>query len=252
MPYYINYFIAFFCLLTLSNDLRAADSTAIIFAKGLQAQNNGQYKEAIQLYSSLIDGKQVSASLYNNLGLAYINNKELGLGIVQLERALKIDAQHEAALHNLKAAQQRIEEQFGQPKNLFFVRWWNNLIQFFSSTAWGILFLLFITVGTGFIAAWRWNKPIWYRTIGVLILIFSFLPLFLGFQQKTLETSASKAIIIKNQVGLRSEPALSSQEIELIFEGVQVDIISQEESWVQIKLSNNLIGWLPYSMLERI
>lgn len=247
---YNNFLLIAFLFLTQT--IQATDSTAIVFANALQAQNNGKQQEAIQLYESLLKGNQVSSNLYNNLGLAYNSNGQLGWAIVQFERALKIDASNENAQHNLSAAQQRIKEAFGQSESIFFVRWWNGLVQSLSSTTWAIFFLLLLCLGTGAIAAWRWNKPVAYRTVGIFILVFSLFPLLWGFQQKAIETNTTHAIVIKNQVGLRPEPALSSKELEFIFEGVKVDIVEEQDSWVQVKLSNNLIGWLPMSMLERI
>ena len=35
-------------------------------------------------------------------------------------------------------------------------------------------------------------------------------------------------------------------------EGIKVTILEQKESWVYVRLSNSLIGWIPTQMLERI
>lgn len=236
----------------VSQSVQAADSTAIIYANALQAQNNSQHQKAIELYEQILDTKQVSANLYNNLGLAYNNNKQLGMAIVQFERALKIAPNNSDAQHNLLAAQQRILENFKAQEPLFFIRWWNNTIHSLSSTSWALVFLTFIFLGAGSLGAWKMTQQQSLRTISIALLFFAIFPLIWGFQQKDSESNRYAAIIVKQQVGLRPTPALSSQEIELIFEGVKVVIIEEQESWVHIQLPNNLIGWVPAKMVERI
>lgn len=245
-------FIYIFYFLFFLNTIQAADSTAIAFATALENQNKGKHSEAIQGYEKLLSKEITSAAVCNNLGLAYIQNGELGKGIVQFERALKIDASNQDALHNLQAAQQRIEENFTAPKALFFVRWWNGIAQAFTSTSWAVFFLLLMTIGAGGIALWRKNQDNRFRLSAVSVLAFSIFPLIWGFQQKSIETDDSQAIVIKKQIGLRESPDLASKEVELLFEGNKVEIMAVQDSWVHVKLPNSLIGWVPGQMLERI
>jgi len=80
----------------------------------------------------------------------------------------------------------------------------------------------------------------------------SIFPLIWGFQKKALEANPNTAIVINDQIGLRPSPDLSSEEIELIFEGVKVSILEVQNNWTHIELPNHLIGWVPSSMLEQI
>jgi len=245
-------YIYVFLFLLLFQSAKATDSTAIVYANAMQFQADSNYQEAIQLYESILDGETVSSALYNNLGLAYIGNNQLGLGIVQFERAIKVNTNNQDAQHNLAAAEQRIEENYSAGQQLFFIRWWYNIVNILSSTGWAIFFLFLISLGVAGIAATRITKNARFKIAGIFILIFSILPLTWGFQQKTIESSESQAIIIKPRVGLRQAPDLASEEIELVFEGLKVTIIEVQDSWVHIQLSNNLIGWIPTQMLEII
>ncbi|WP_052598099.1 SH3 domain-containing protein [Aureispira sp. CCB-QB1] len=230
----------------------ANDSTATDFAKAVQAQENGQYKEAIKLYEQILETDMVSPALYNNLGLAYYNNKQLGFAIVQFERALKLAPEHTDAKHNLQAAQQRIEDTYKAPEALFFVQWWHSIVGAFSSTGWAVLFLCLIFMGVTAVVVWQWQHQSLFKGIAILFFCSSFFPLIWGFQQKELETSSNAAIVVNEQIGLRQEPDLSSEEIELVFEGVKVSILEVQDSWTHIELPNHLIGWVPSTMLEQI
>jgi len=230
----------------------AADSTATTFAKAVQAQENSQHEKAIGLYEQILETQTVSPELYNNLGLAYYNNKQLGLAIVQFERALKLAPELVDVKHNLKAARQRVEEDYQASEALFFVQWWNMILLSLSSTNWAILFLVFIFSGVGAIVAWQWKSQPMYKTFAIVIFGLSILPLIWGFQKKEIEESPNAAIVINDQIGLRQAADLSSEEIELVFEGVKVSILEEQDSWTHIELPNHLIGWVPSSMIERI
>ena len=230
----------------------AADSTATTFAKAVQAQENSQHPKAIALYEQILKTEMLSPELYNNLGLAYYNNKQLGLAIVQFERALRLAPEQTDAKHNLKAAQQRIGDDYRASEALFIVQWWNTLVAFLSSTAWALLFLGFIFSGVGAIVAWQWKNESMYKGVAIVLFSCSIFPLIWGFQKKGIEASPNTAIVINDQIGLRQSPDLSSEEIELIFEGVKVVILEEEDSWTHIELPNYLIGWVPSSMIEQI
>ena len=229
-----------------------AQSAQEDFAKALQAQTNSNIPKAIQLYESIGNAAQVSATAHNNLALAYIKNKQLGKGILHLERALRLDCRHADAHHNLKAANQRILVPLQSSTPIFFVRWWNGLVHSLSSTAWALLFLLIFGGGIACLSAGYWRSIGKYRNWGVILIMFSSLPMLWGFQQKANELDNSAAIIIKTEVGIRQAPELNSPEIELVHEGIKVKILEQKDTWVHVQLPNHLIGWMPSKMLERI
>jgi tetratricopeptide (TPR) repeat protein len=230
----------------------AADSTATIFAKAVQAQENSQYSNAIEFYEQILETQTVSPELHNNLGLAYYNNKQLGLAIVQFERALRLAPEQADAKHNLKAARQRVEDDYQATEPILFVQWWNTLVTSLSSTSWAVLFLVLIFSGVGSIVAWQWKNQSMYKALAIVLFSCSLFPLILGFQKKGIEASPNTAIVINDQIGLRQAPDLSSEEIELVFEGVKVSILEKQDSWTHIELPNHLIGWVPSSMIEQI
>jgi tetratricopeptide (TPR) repeat protein len=230
----------------------AADSTATTFAKAVQAQENSQYQKAIELYEQILGTEMFSPALYNNLGLAYYNNKQLGLAIVQFERALKLAPEQVDAKHNLKAAQERVEDTYQTTEALFFIQWWNNIALSLSSTSWALLFLMFVFSGVGLIILGQLKRQSMYKMGAIVLFSCGMLALIWGFQKKGIEANLNTAIVINDQIGLRQEPDLSSEEIELVFEGVKVSILEEQDSWTHIELPNHLIGWVPSSMIEEI
>jgi tetratricopeptide (TPR) repeat protein len=222
------------------------------FAKALEKQENKAFSAAIKDYESLLTTEQTSAAVYNNLGLAYASENQVGKAILSFERALRIEPDNKDMQNNLLAAQQRIQENIpGQP-SLGILAFWKNLYQTFSANVWAVLVLL-LTFGVAYCLYENMlnQKKSFLRPLLLLIPLVLF-SLVLGLQRKAAEQNQDQAIVIKRQIGLRKLPDLASDEIELITEGVKIQIIEQRESWVKISLPNSLIGWIPLSMVERI
>lgn len=233
-----------------------ASDLAKDFDAAIKQYNAGQYTEAITAYTAIVDSGMVSSALYNNLGLAYYQDQQLGKAIVSFERALRLDANNTDAQHNLATAQQQITETTVQVKDIFIVRAWNNIRGSLSANGWGLLFFLTLCLGVGALSVWQLGKNSQQKQkafwTGLVVLGLSLLPLIWGLQQRAWELDSQTAVIIKEKVGMREAPNLGSEEIELVHEGNTVELLDIENSWTKIRLSNGLIGWLPNSMIEKI
>lgn len=248
-------FLIFLLFLGCLNNAHAND-LATDFDAAIKQHNAGKYTEAIAAYEAILATEMVSAELYNNLGLAYYQNQQLGKAIVSFQRALRLDVGNEDAQYNLAAAQQQIEETTVQLENVFIVRMWNNIAGSLSANGWGFVFLLTLCLAVGGLSLWqvaktRETKQKGFWT-GVIVFGLSILPLIWGLQQRSWELDSQTAIIIKEKVGMRQAPNLGSEEIELVYEGNAVELLATENSWTKIRLSNGLIGWMPKTMLEKI
>ncbi|MCP4443698.1 MAG: SH3 domain-containing protein [Aureispira sp.] len=233
-----------------------ANDLATDFDAAIKQQNAGQYTEAITGYEAILATGTVSSELYNNLGLAYYQSKQLGKAIANFHRALRQESSNEDAKHNLAAAQQQIEETTVQIEDIFIVRAWNGLAGSLSANGWGIVFLLTLCLGAGGLSLWKIGGSSQLKRKGfwaaMVIFAFSLLPLIWGLQQRSWELDSKTAIITKEKVGMREAPNLGSEEIELVYEGNAVELLDDENGWTKIRLSNGLIGWVPAQMIEKV
>ena len=242
--------INFLLLLPL---LSFAEETATEkFATAVAAQNEGNIAKSIATYQNLLESDQLSPALYNNLGLAYATQKNIGKAILNFERALMLDPNFDPAKKNLAAANQRLQNPISAPSAVFFVRWWNNTSNLFSAFTWSILFLVLLSGGAGLFAWGHWQSQSSYKKLGIGVLCFSLLPFIIGGQQTSLLQDSSMAIITTKKVGIRQNPALDSPEIEIIAAGIKVKILEQKERWLYIRLPNSLVGWVPQKMVTSI
>lgn len=221
------------------------------------AQQNGQTKRAIQQYEAVLKEGYYSAELYNNLGLAYAKQGILGQAIVQWERALRLQAQHPEAQHNLAVAQQHIRRPITATPSIALVQGWRYLHQLQSAQGWGILFLLLWSGSIVLVGyAWKQGKKDWKQQASskwaLSLLLFSLLPLSWGIAQQAQEQDKDIAIVIAKEAGIRPYPELSSEEMEILSEGVRLRKIEEEGEWVKVELPNYLVGWVPKSLIEEV
>ncbi len=225
--------------------------------QALAQQENGQLDAAIASYEQVIAQGYGSATLYNNLGLAYAKQGTLGKAIVQWERALRQRPHDQDAQHNLKVAQQYIKRPIVATKPIALVRAWQGLRQQGTALFWGGLFLCLwsLAIVSG---GYAWYKtPSNWKThqaskLALLLLLCSLLPMSLGLSQQAQEQTKDIAVVIAAEAGLRPYPELSSEEMEVLSEGVRMQVVAEEGEWVQVELPNYLIGWVPKSLLERV
>lgn len=223
----------------------------------LQAQQNGQLEKAIQSYEQVLEQGYFSPALYNNLGLAYAKQGQLGQAIVQWERALRLEAHYSEAQHNLAAAQQHIAYPIPSTPPIALVQAWQTIHQSLSAQVWGFLFLLLWSSSLALGAlAWKKGGAAWRSQqevkIALAIVLFSLLPLTLGIAQQSHEQEKRVAIVVAEQAGLRPFPELSSEEMEILSEGIRLRLLEEEGEWVKVELPNYLVGWVPRSLIEQV
>lgn len=247
-------------IIITNNKLHAApsmDSSLLYVQQAWEAQNRGDLQPAIQIYEAILKQGYCSAELYNNLGLAYAKMGQLGKAILQWERALHYQPYYTEAQHNLQAAQQHISRPITATPSIALVQGWLALRQTCSAQTWGFLFLLLWGLSWGLgVYLWKKNQETWKTQketkviIGLLAL--SLLIFVLGLGQQRQEQEQNIAIVIAKEAGLRPYPKLSSEEMEILSEGVRLRLIEEEGDWIKVELPNYLVGWVPNRLVERL
>lgn len=244
-----NIIISLFCVLNLF-----AQDTAL-WQQANQVYADGDYKKAAALYSAAIDSLGASAELYYNLGNAYYRSNELGLAILNYERALAVNPFYKDAKYNLEIAQERITDNVTDTQSFFLSKWINALIHTLKAHTWmwiSVSLFLLALVGlfcyffakslalrkTGFHVAW----------IALLISIVTLVFCLVGNSQ---EQSRREAIIMAGIVNAKASPDRSGTDLFVLHEGTKVRITDRLTDWVEIEVGNNK-GWIPAKAAERI
>ena len=103
-----------------------------------------KYEEAILLYDSVQQNGLQSKELFYNMGNTYYKLQNWPNCILYYEKTLKLDANHEDALHNLELAQLKIVDKIEPIPSLFFEKWMDNLTLLLPFESWAILSLILL------------------------------------------------------------------------------------------------------------
>lgn len=225
------------------------------FQQANQAYANGDYKTAISLYQSVLDSANRSTEVYYNLGNAYYKDNEIGLAILNYERALLQDPSNKDAKYNLSLAQERITDNIEAEDGYFLSRWVKNLILKLKAHTWmWISVALFLITLIG-LFIFFFSKNIALRKTGFhcawIALLFSITTLSFCIVRNQHETSHDKAIVLSSIVNAKASPDHSGTDLFVLHEGTKVSITDTLGEWVEIEVGNYK-GWIQAKTLERI
>ncbi|AZQ43068.1 tetratricopeptide repeat protein [Nonlabens ponticola] len=226
------------------------------FAKANNAYTNGNYQEAQELYSSILQSGKHSVQVYYNLGNTYYKLNEVAPSIYHYEKALMMDPDNEDVRNNLKFAQQmtvdRIESLGGNP----FLDAMTSLVKSMSTDSWAYLsIMLAILAVLCFVlyhyAATSGKKRLFFTFFIVFLLVMG-LSIYAAFRSNDLMVSSNTAIIYDQEVISRSEPNNSSQSTFTLHAGTKVEILESYEDWSKVRIANGEKAWVPQDSYKEL
>ncbi|VAX27533.1 Aerotolerance protein BatE [hydrothermal vent metagenome] len=251
----MKFFSIILFIVLLFSSVNAADVDSLMM-QGNQLYQNKQYDEAIQKYQAILDQGYSSAALYYNLGNAYYRSGKLGYAILNYERGLKLEPDNEDLQYNLKIVKARTIDRIKEVPQIFIVDWWVTFITAFSLTTWQVLVIIFYLILLGSVTIFFISKhgrlqrySVYSALVGLLAAVLFTIVLFANVGR---ETSKDFAILTTNTVAAKQSPNDSSNDLFVIHEGLKVAVMSQFGDWVEVKLYDGKVGWLPKDALEII
>lgn len=207
-----------------------------------------QYKDAAQKYEEILQNEGFSAELYYNLGNAYYKSNEVGLAILNYERALRLKPMYADAQHNLEFVNRRVIDKLDDENTFFLRKWFNYVLKLRTPDQWlyiaGPLFVLSLAGFLMFVFGKTrlLRKGSFYA--GLLLLIFSVI--FVGFStlRKGQLENHNQGIILSGAVVVKGSPDKSGTDLFQLHEGTRVEIVGTLGEWNEIRLSNGNVGWL--------
>lgn len=216
----------------------------------------GNYQQAIKDYQEILKAG-VSSEIYYNLGNAYYRTDNITQALLAYERALQLSPGDNDIRFNLQYARSKTIDKITPETEMFFVTWYNSLVNFTSVDRWAITAIVSIVMALLLILVFLFAPQMWARKSGfygsaVFLLLFAFANLF-AFQQKHELETKQGAIVIAPTVNVKKTPAASGTDVFVIHEGTRVDITDRGmKQWRGIKLADGREGWLKTSQIEEI
>lgn len=251
MKYFFNTFFFFFILFRVI----AADPIDLLDSAN-HAYSKSNYEQAAQQYEAILALGYESPQVYFNLGNAYYKLDNIGLSILNYERAKKFSLHDEDINYNLKLANQRTLDKIEPMPKLFLEEWWENLKNMHSEKTWAIrsivcfiLFFFFISV---FIVSNKLLNKQFGFWLSILFFVFSAISLFISKSRYNDVAHKTSAVILSASAEIKNAPAESGTKLFILHEGTKVSSGEIQGDWVKVSLTSEKVGWVKRSALEFI
>ncbi|MEE9118944.1 MAG: tetratricopeptide repeat protein [Calditrichia bacterium] len=222
------------------------------FSKANQSYAQGDYQNAIELYSKILKQGIESGEVYFNLGNAYYKTNNMGRAILYYEKARKFIEGDPALEQNLKLTQLKIVDKIEPIPELFIIEWWSKLTRVFSlETLLWLSFSIFSILITLIILQILYTRQFLRRIIWVTTVLFVLIFVITFSQIYEFETWQF-GVILEEKVSVVSEPGIGGTEVFILHEGTKVKVNRMLNDWLEISIPDGKTGWLRETSLEVI
>lgn len=250
------FIILFICIIGPLHASSTTNDSLII--NGNNLYNEANYQLAIIEYQKVIENGFESAELYYNIGNSFFKINDLPSAILFYERAKKLDPSDEDILYNLGLTNSRIIDNHEQVPEIIFKKWWNSFYNRFSVNVWAKI-AIFLFIATLFLfAIYLFSKTRFVKKVFFFISLFIFICTAISFtlsmQKYYYSNEHKEAIVFTPTITVKSSPNKNSVDLFVIHEGTKLYITDELESegWLEIRIANGSVGWLPKSAVVQI
>ena len=218
------------------------------FKTANEAYNDGDFEQALALYSDIENSWVESAELYYNMGNTYYKMKKYPMSILYYEKALKLDPGDEDIRANLEIANLAVVDKINELPQSFIARWWNGTKSRLSADGWAWIsvsaFALLLLCLFAFLMARRTvlrKAGFFAGLVFLLCLVFSVVFAVGNYADQRRQ---DEAIVMTSTVNVKSSPSDASVDLFVLHEGAKVRILDSTKGWNKIRIADGSVGWL--------
>jgi len=248
-----NYWMLFWIFLFYG--MLSAQNNDSLFSEGVTAFEKKEYETSTKIFSELVKTDSLNATLHYNLGTSYLKQKNTGLSIYHLEKALKFRPDYEQARINLNFAE-KLKNNVSKgslpiPQQQVFY----SVFDFLKPNGWANLALATMFIGIGLLIFYLFNnqsktKKILF-SLGIFALGVSVLSYLISKNQSDYLLTKHYVVFTQKETMLKKEPRTISKDLQDITEGSKGLIKEETNQWIKIQLENDTIGWVEkYKVLK--
>ncbi|MCL1850494.1 MAG: tetratricopeptide repeat protein [Bacteroidetes bacterium] len=252
-----QFYFIFFIILSFSLSGNSIEDSAVIYMQQANvAYQSNDFKDAIELYTKVVDLQYESAILYYNLGNAYFKSGDNARALLWLERACRLAPSNEDIIHNISFIQQKLIDRIEQLPELFIVKWWNNCSKLLTGNQWAVCSIVACTLLVLCLLFILLIRIPWIRSLSVFItvlaLFFAIFSIIFSKKESSRYVQHPEGIVMGYVVNVKSTPTEKGSDLFVIHAGLKVGITDRLNEWVEIRLPNGEKGWIQASLLEEI
>ncbi len=218
------------------------------FDKGNKAYKEQNYELAAESYEKLIEAGKESSELYYNLGNTYYKLDSLGKSKYYFEKALKLDPNNEDLQYNIDSIANpslldnvQYSESKGIKKAVY------SVILGHSKNFWSTLGLILWISGFGLLGIYWFVKKRLLQMIGfysaITCILVALIAITFTFMHKSHLQNHQKAVVMKSEVDILTEPSDNAEMIFQLHEGTTIELIDENKDWCRIEVDNQQ-GWV--------
>jgi tetratricopeptide (TPR) repeat protein len=224
----------------------AASELTMAFFDGIKYYKAEEYAKAASAFSGVADAGIKNGKLFYNLGNAYLKNGQLGHAVLWYERALRLipddpdlKFNHEYILSLIKD-----EPDVGNLPIFRVLFFWKHLMSATAIQWTGIILNLFAVLMLTIQVVLKKKKV---KTPAYLLLILAVIFILTAFYNFYETAYIKEAVILPEQVSVRSGLTDNSTELFVLHTGTKVKIEKENKAFFRIFFSDGKIGWIKKS-----
>jgi len=210
-----------------------ASELTMKYLDGIKYYKAGQFAEAVSAFSSISDAGIQNGKLYYNLGNAYLKNGQSGHAVLWYERALRLMPNDPDLKFNHKYTPSLLKDEPDDGnlpifKVLFF---WKHLLSVTTIQWTAILLNLFFVL---MLTLQVVRKKIRFKMPAYLLLIVASIFILTAVYNFYETVYIKKAVILPEQVSVRSGLTTSSTELFVLHAGTKIKIEKENKGFFRI------------------
>ena len=217
----------------------------------------GEFAEAAQQYEALVGAGYRDASVYFNLGNAYLEDGDLGRAVLNYLRAEELSPRDPDIIANLELARSRTVDQLQAEGDSLVASVADFGRQWATTTEYGLAALLLwaivgLSVGALIIRPAMRRRSI-LRGGAVMAFVVMLVPLVLLLSMVYSNPYANTGVVTAGTVEVRNGPGPQYGEEFALHSGAQVRLVDSRHGWLRVALpGGELQGWLPAHTIEAV
>lgn len=233
----------------------AAPQAVELFHAGNNYFKKGDFSRAIASYSYIIDSLKIADHrVYYNLANSYHRAGNVGMALVNYERALKLAPRDQDILSNIAFLRALTKDTIEPRRRFILFRW---LAGFFGRLSRGelvaiteVFYLLFMAILSIMVMKRNWIGSLIHTcTVAGILLVFFTVGLGVRLYH---DSTTTRAVILQPKVDIYSGPAESNTRLFILHEGTVLRLMKEQEGWYLFGLANGEKGWIRKDTVEEI
>ena len=249
---------AFALFATLAGGVLAQGPSATeMMAVANQRFERGEFAEAAQQYEALVGAGYRDASVYFNLGNAYLEDGDLGRAVLNYLRAEELSPRDPDIIANLRLARSWTVDQLQAEADSLVASVADLGRQWATATEYGLAALLLWAVVGLSVAALILRPAMRRRSIlrggAVMAFVIMLIPLVLLLSMLYSNPYANTGVVTARTVEVLTGPGPQYGEEFALHSGAQVRLVDTRHGWLRVALpGGELHGWLPAHTIEAV